>query len=228
MLQLHVREVILQTCIILPTVKVDRNLMMSIDINVCRRQDCNYRKIFGMYMNKKVGGWQKLNEETVYENPWIKVSHENVITPGNTEGIYGVVHFKNLAVGVVPIDDQGNTWLVKQSRYTLNEYSWEIPEGGSPEGESALASAKRELEEEVGLKAAEWVELMTIHQSNSVSDEKGIIFVAKRLSPGVQCLEVTEDIEVKKLPLIQAIEMVYKGEITDAMSVAALLRLALM
>lgn len=178
-------------------------------------------------MKEKVGGWQTKNSTCVYENPWIKVTHEEVITPKGTDGIYGVVHFKNTAIGVVPIDADGNTWLVRQSRYTLNQFTWEIPEGGCPHGESPLAAAQRELEEEVGLQAHAWQELMTLHLSNSVCDELAIIYVARDLFAGVQQLEDTEDIEFKKLPLLEAIDMVKRGEITDAISVAALLRVAL-
>lgn len=178
------------------------------------------------YVAEKVGGWKTKNSRVVYENPWIKISHEEVITPHNTDGIYGVVHFKNTAIGVVPIDADGNTWLVKQSRYTLNQFTWEIPEGGCPQGEHPLRAAQRELEEEVGLIANDWQELMTMHLSNSVTDELCIVFIARELSTGKQQLEATEDIEYKKLPLKEAIVMVKRGEITDAISVAALLRIA--
>lgn len=178
-------------------------------------------------MAEKIGGWKTNTSHVVYENPWIKVSHEEVTTPKGTDGIYGVVHFKNTAIGVVPIDDQGNTWLVRQSRYSLNQYTWEIPEGGCPSGEEPISAAKRELEEEVGLQAREWQQLMTMHLSNSVTDEFCVVFVARDLFAGVQNLESTEDIEYKKVPLIDAIEMVKCGEITDAISVAALLRVAL-
>lgn len=179
------------------------------------------------YLAEKTGGWKTKASTVVYENPWIKVSHEEVITPKGTNGIYGVVHFKNTAIGVVPIDNEGNTWLVKQSRYTLNQYTWEIPEGGCPQGESPISAAKRELEEEVGLQASNWQELMTMHLSNSVTDEFCVVFVARDLFTGQQQLEATEDIEYKKLPLHEAIDMVKRGEITDGISVAALLRVAL-
>ncbi|OZY87175.1 DNA mismatch repair protein MutT [Cellvibrio mixtus] len=179
------------------------------------------------WVNEKVGGWKTKSTRIAYENPWISVSHNEVITPTGTDGIYGVVHFKNIAIGVVPIDSDGNTWLVKQSRYSLNQYTWEIPEGGCPQGESPLAAAKRELEEEVGMQARDWQELMTMHLSNSVTDEYCVVFVARDLFAGQQQLEATEDIECKKVPLQTAIDMVKRGEITDAISVAALLRLAL-
>lgn len=177
-------------------------------------------------MNEKIGGWKTKTSQSVYENPWIQISHHEVVTPAGTDGIYGVVHFKNIAIGVLPIDAEGNTWLVKQSRYALNQYTWEIPEGGCPEGESPLAAAQRELEEEVGLQARDWQQLMTMHLSNSVTDESCVIFIARDLFAGTQQLEATEDIEVKKLPLRAAIDMVMRGEITDSISVAALLRAA--
>jgi 8-oxo-dGTP pyrophosphatase MutT (NUDIX family) len=179
------------------------------------------------YPIEKIGGWKTKSSSVVYENSWIKISHDEVKTPKNTDGIYGVVHFKNTAIGIVPIDDEGNTWLVKQSRYTLNQYTWEIPEGGCPHGEAPLDAARRELEEEVGLQANSWQQLMTMHLSNSVTDEFCVVFIARDLFAGIQQLESTEDIEYKKLPLIDAIEMVKRGEITDGISVAALLRVAL-
>lgn len=178
-------------------------------------------------VQKRAGGWLRLNSKTVYENPWIKVCHEEVKTPSGSDGIYGVVHFKGTAVGVVPIDEQGNTWLVRQSRYTLNDFTWEIPEGGAGEHEPSLACAQRELLEEVGLHASQWTELMRLHTSNSVTDEAAVIYVAEGLTHGVQNLDSSEDIILSKIPLRQAVDMVLKGEITDAMSVAALLRLAL-
>ena len=173
---------------------------------------------------QKVGGWQRLTVEEVYENPWIKVTHETVKTPNNTDGIYGVVHFKSRAVGILPIDDNGYTWLVKQSRYTLNEYTWEIPEGGAPLDEQPLMAAQRELREETGLSAKSWEPWLRLHLSNSVTDEEAIVYLATELSSGEMQLDATEDIEVSHLPLQQAIDMVINGEITDAISVSTLLK----
>jgi 8-oxo-dGTP pyrophosphatase MutT (NUDIX family) len=177
-------------------------------------------------MKKKVP-WKKISHMAVYDNPWINVSHHEVVTPSGTNGIYGVVHFKNIAVGIVPLDQDKNTWLVKQHRYPLGHDSWEIPEGGSPAGEPVLETARRELQEETGLTAARWTEFLTLHPSNSVTDEKAVIFLAEQLTPGQPSLEDSEDIEVMKLPLQEAINMALDGRITDAMSVAALLKLAL-
>jgi 8-oxo-dGTP pyrophosphatase MutT (NUDIX family) len=178
----------------------------------------------------KIQQWRCLNERQVYSNPWISVSHHDVFTPAGSEGIYGVVHFKNTAVGVLPIDEQGNTWLVKQYRYPLGADSWEIPEGGCLlEGsESTQQAAHRELEEETGLRATRLRELLTLHLSNSVSDEKAVVYLAEGLQPGTLNPEDSEDIEVMKLPLSEAFAMALDGRITDAISVAALFKIALL
>ena len=170
--------------------------------------------------------WKTISTRDVYETPWIKVEHHDVITPAGTEGIYGVVRFKNIAIGVVPIDTDNHIWLVRQSRYTLGQYTWEIPEGGCPQGERPEAAAARELEEEVGIKAGVLEPILTMHLSNSVSDEYCEVFVAKNFVAGTQALEDSEDITVKKIHFDDALQMVYQGEITDAITVAALLRVA--
>src|SRR5690606_2752275 len=125
---------------------------------------------------QKVGGWQRLSSELVYENPWIQVFHQDVLTPSGSEGIYGLVHVRGTAVGVVPLDEDHNTWLVRQSRYTLDHHTWEIPEGGAAAGEDPLICAARELEEEVGLKAENFRELLRLHTSNSITDESAVIY----------------------------------------------------
>lgn len=169
--------------------------------------------------------WTTRSIEEVYDNPWIKLTHREVITPGGSEGVYGVVHFKNQAIGIVPLDEEGNTWLVGQYRYTLGRYSWEIPEGGCPIGaESPLESARRELLEETGLQAASWQHIMDFHTSNSVTDEAGAIFLARGLAQGQPSPEDTEDLRVRKLPFAEALQMACTGEITDLMSIAGLLR----
>ena len=176
----------------------------------------------------KIGGWQQKNQQIAYDNPWIQVRHEEVIRPNGTEGIYGVVHFKSRAIGVVAIDNEDNTWLVKQSRYPNNETTIEIPEGGGPLDEDPLAAAKRELQEETGFTASHWEHLLELRTSNSVTNEKAYIFLATDLTEGQQNLEDTEDIELIKVPIQQAIDMAMNGEIIDAMSVAALLKIAVL
>jgi 8-oxo-dGTP pyrophosphatase MutT (NUDIX family) len=124
------------------------------------------------------------------------------------------------------MDEDGNTWLVGQYRYALNEYSWEIPMGGSPNEQDVLLGAQRELKEETGYTAKKWTQIMRIHTSNSVTDEEGFVFLAQELTPGDTEFEETEKITVLKLPLIDAIQKVMDGEITDGISIAGLLKVA--
>lgn len=172
--------------------------------------------------------WKTLSKSVEYDNPWIKVTEHKVINPAGGDGIYGVVHFKSQAIGVVPLDKDYNTYLVGQYRYALDEYSWEIPEGGSPLGESSLATAKRELEEETGLLADEWIEILKMHTSNSVTDEVGYAFVARKLRQGIAQPEDTEDLKVWKLPFQQAFEMAMNSEITDSLSVISLFKVKML
>ena len=168
--------------------------------------------------------WTTVNTTTVYENQWIHVREDQVLTPAGSEGIYGVVHFKSIAVGIIPIDHEQHTWLVGQYRYPLKEYSWEIPMGGAPEHTDPMDGAIRELREETGLTAGNWHNLMKVHPSNSVSDEGGFIYVATDLTQGDWEPEDTEQLIVKRVPLQDAIEMVLTNQITDCISVAGLLR----
>ncbi len=174
-----------------------------------------------------MNAWKTLSSRTVYSNPWIELTEHEVINPSGRKSLYGKVHFKNKAIGIVPVDDQGNTWLVGQYRYTLQAWSWEIPEGGGPLNENPIEAARRELKEETGLTANRWTELMRLHTSNSVTDEEAIVFLAEDLTEGNNQPEETEaDLVVKKIPLANALAMVLHGEITDSLSVAALLKLA--
>lgn len=154
----------------------------------------------------------------------MQVLEDHVINPGGGENRYGHVHFKNRAVAIVALDDDDNTWLVGQDRYTLGEYSWELPMGGAPLAEAPLAAAQRELREETGLVADDWTGLMRLHPSNSITDEIGFVYIAKQLTEGEPDFEETEDLEIRKLPFDAALSMALDGQITDAISVAALLR----
>ena len=168
--------------------------------------------------------WTTLSICQVYDNPWIEVSHREVLNPSGGAGIYGVVHFKNVAIGIVPLDKHGNTWLVGQFRYTLGRYSWEIPEGGGPLGKPLLDSAKRELLEETGITAQRWTKLMDMHLSNSVTTEYSVAYVAQYLDFQEAQPEPTEQLQLRRIPFEEAVQMVLQGEITDALSVAALLK----
>jgi 8-oxo-dGTP pyrophosphatase MutT (NUDIX family) len=170
--------------------------------------------------------WKRLDSRTIYENPWMEVREDHVINPGGGENHYGWVHFRNRAVAIVPLDDGLNVWLVGQQRYTLGAWSWELPMGGAPLDEEPIAAAKRELREETGLTAARWAEIFVLHTSNSITDEVGHVFLAEDLTQGEPEFEETEDLEIRRVPLAEAVDMARAGGITDAICVAALLRVA--
>lgn len=177
-------------------------------------------------MSEEKNPWKTLSGRLVYENPWIRVDEYQVINPSGNPGIYGKVSFKGLAVGILPIDAEGNTWLVGQYRYTLNEYSWEIPMGAVPFTETYEQGALRELKEETGLSANKLEFLCKIHTSNSVTDEVGMVYVATELTEGETEFDDTEDIKVKKIPFKEALEWVMDGRITDSLSVGGILKYA--
>ena len=179
-------------------------------------------------MSETNNPWQIIDEALVYDNKYISLTHFNVINPSGGKGIYGKVHFKNYAIGIVAIDDKKSTYLVGQYRFTINQYSWEIPEGGCPFNEDPLIAAQRELLEETGLKATHWQLLGKSFLSNSVSDEKAIFYLATGLSQHEAAPEETEQLMVKKVPLQEAFDMIDKGTITDALSVLALQKVQLL
>jgi 8-oxo-dGTP pyrophosphatase MutT (NUDIX family) len=172
--------------------------------------------------------WKILSSNEKYDNPWINVAEHHVINPGGGQGIYGTVHFKNIAIGILALDEDLNTWLVGQYRFPLNQYSWEIPEGGGRQDTDPLESAKRELKEETGLSAGSWTLIQQMHLSNSVSDELAIIYLARDLEQGEASPEETEDLKLKKLSFNDAYNMLLSGDITDSLSVAAILKVKLM
>jgi len=179
-------------------------------------------------MDEHLNPWQILSQHTVYENPWIQLTEFQVINPKGGNGIYGKVHYKHLAVGVIPLDENLNTWLVGQYRFPLGQYSWEIPEGGGRMEEDPMDAAKRELMEETGLVAKSWTKILTMHLSNSVSDELSLIYLARDLEEHMATPEETEELLIKKLPFDEVGMMVETGKITDAMSVAAIQQIQLM
>ena len=168
--------------------------------------------------------WITNGTRQIYDNPWISVREDAVTQPDGQPGIYGVVHFLNRAIAIVPIDSDGFTWLVGQFRYTLDSYSWEVPEGGVPIDEDLEQGARRELAEEVGVTAAHCQYLGQFHLSNSVSDEQAHVFVAWDLTAGQPQPEGTEQLEQMRLSLDDAVGMADRGEITDILSVVALAR----
>ncbi|MDX9751181.1 MAG: NUDIX hydrolase [Flavobacteriales bacterium] len=177
---------------------------------------------------EKNGPWTTLSKEERYATPWIAVAHHEVIDPAGRPGIYGVVHFRNIAVGIVPLDAHGHTWIVGQHRYPIGRYSWEIPEGGAPRDAPPLESARRELKEETGITAGRWTEILRMDLSNSASDEEAIVYVAQDLAFGEAEPESTEDLTVRKLPFDELHDMVLRGEVRDGITIAAVLKVRLM
>jgi 8-oxo-dGTP pyrophosphatase MutT (NUDIX family) len=167
--------------------------------------------------------WTTLSSRPIYENPWISVREDQVLRPDGHPGIYGVVHFKHKAVGVLPVDDDGQIWLVGQHRYPIDAYSWEIPEGGGPEGEEPEETARRELREETGLIAGRIEPLGQSHLSNSVSDEVAHLFRATELTLGESDPEGTERLQLRRFDWPTVWGMILDGRITDSMSLIALL-----
>ncbi|MFV2003793.1 MAG: NUDIX domain-containing protein [Gammaproteobacteria bacterium] len=169
--------------------------------------------------------WRPQTSKKIYDNPWLSLHEDKVINPGGGISHYGKISFKNIAIGIIPLDKNNNTWLVGQYRYVPDCYSWEIPMGGGPLNINPLESAKRELKEETGLTANDWQELMKLHTSNSVTDERGLVYVARDLTEGETEFEETEELLIQKLSFEEAVERVLSGEITDVVSVAGLLKL---
>jgi len=178
-------------------------------------------------MNEQANPWKILGQKDIYDNPWIHLTEYSVINPSGGKGIYGKVHFKNMAIGIVPLDEALNTYLVGQYRFTIDEYSWEIPEGGAL-NEEPLIAAQRELIEETGLKATHWKKIREMYLSNSVTDELCMIFIATGLSHHTAMPEDTEQLVVKKLPFNEVYAMVMNGKIKDALSIAAVLHTKLL
>jgi len=172
--------------------------------------------------------WERHTCDVVFQNPWISVESSRVTAPTGNPAQYGVVRFMNRAIAVFALHDDGTVPLVGQQRFAVDAYSWEIPEGGGPHGIEPLESIQRELLEETGLKASRWTELQRIHLSNSVSDELGIIYLARGLQQFEAQPEETEQLTVRKLPFEEVYQMVINSQITDSLTVAAVLRVKLL
>ncbi len=172
--------------------------------------------------------WTTLKSEKVYDSPWIGLTKHDVLNPNGNEGTYSVIHFKNIALGILALDENYNTWIVGQYRYPINQYSWEIPEGGGKRDVEPLESAKRELLEETGITATKWTKIQELYLSNSASDEFCILYVAQGLTFGEAQPEDNEQLEVRKLHFDELYKMVEDGQITDSLTVAAVLRVKIL
>jgi 8-oxo-dGTP pyrophosphatase MutT (NUDIX family) len=175
----------------------------------------------------RVGPWTRRSRRVGYRNPWVTVWHDDVERPDGADGIYGVVHFANSAVGVVAIDEDDRVAMVGQHRYPFDAWSLEIPEGGSPLNEDSLEGARRELLEETGLTARSWRVIGHWQLSNSVTDEAAVAYLATELEHGEAQPEGSEQLEFSWLPFDEVMARIERGEISDALTVLPMQALAL-
>ena len=170
--------------------------------------------------------WRIKSARTVYNNKWVMLREYQTVAPTGADAVYGLVHIHNLALGVLPIDHEGNTILIGQQRFPFGRYSWELPEGGGPPDVPPLEGAQRELSEEAGLKAANWLPLLTdVHLSNSTTDERAFAFIAWGLSPDQTfAKDSSEELSVRRVPFAEALKMAVSGEIADGFSLVMLLK----
>jgi len=172
--------------------------------------------------------WTTLTRNAVYDSPWIGVEHHEVLNPAGNLGTYSVIHFKKIAIGIIPLDDENYTWIVGQYRYPLNQYTWEIPEGGGSREEEPIVTAQRELLEECGIIAEQYIPIQQLQLSNSATDEIAHLFVAKQLTFTQAQPEENEQLVIRKIHFNELYDMVQKGEIKDSLSVAAALKVKLL
>ena len=168
--------------------------------------------------------WGVSSAKVVYDNPWISLTEYQAIAPTGRPALYGKVGFKNRAIGIVPLHADGTVTLVGQNRFPHANYSWEIPEGGAPLDEDPLDGAKRELAEEVGLRAADWRLILTMELSNSITDEFCHGYLALDLTPTAAAPDETEDLARLRVPFAQALDAAVSGHMPDSLTVALLLR----
>ncbi len=176
----------------------------------------------------KKTNWQQLKRKTIYQNPWIALYEDDVLTPSQEQGIYSIIDFKNKAAAAIPIDSEGYTWLVGQYRYSLEKYSWEIPMGGSNNQHDILLGAQRELREETGITAKRWTEILHFDTLVSIGREEGVVYVAQELSFGELETEDSEELQLRRVHINEAINMALEGQLSDSISLAGLLKLATM
>ena len=176
------------------------------------------------YNQEHENPWTTLKSEKIYDSDWIGLTKHDVLNPSGNEGTYSVVHFKNLALGILPLDKDYNTWIVGQYRYPIDQYSWEIPEGGGKRDVAPLVSAQRELLEETGITANTWTKIQEMYLSNSASDEFCVLYIAQDLSFGEAQPEENEQLEMRKLHFDELYRLVESGEIKDSLTVAIVLK----
>lgn len=168
--------------------------------------------------------WRTLHSRTVHTSPWLDMLENAVITPGGNESRYSHVHFKNFGIAILPIAENGDTWIVGQYRYPIGQYTWEIPEGGGPVEKDPLASAKRELKEEAGIKAERWDLIQKAFMSDSATNEYAYSYMARDLDIGEPEPEEDEELELRRIPFEELFQMVLDGRVQDSLTIMTVLR----
>lgn len=171
------------------------------------------------------GPWQVRGSREVYRNRWLRVREDDVIRPDGQPGIYGVIEPEDNAA-IVALDDAGRVALVGEFLYPLAVQSWQIPSGGINAGEPPLAAAMRELVEETGLEAARWDALGRFYLSGGISTQVSHIFLARELRATPPRPEGTELLELRFVPIAEALAMADRSDIADAPSLVGLYRAA--
>jgi 8-oxo-dGTP pyrophosphatase MutT (NUDIX family) len=167
--------------------------------------------------------WRTLGNREVYRNPWLAVTEYDVIRPDGERGIYGVVD-PGANVIIVALEDDELVWLIREFSYPLQRARWMLPAGRAEPGEDLLAAARRELAEEVGLRAARWTPLGAWALSGGISTQISHAYLAQTLEHGAATPEATERLEPRRLPLRQAYAECVAGAFSDAATVLAIWR----
>ena len=168
--------------------------------------------------------WRDLGYRVVHETDWLALTEHQAIAPSGREATYGVLRFKNIATGVLPVHPDGTVTLVGQARFARSNYSWEMPEGGAPSGEDPFEAAKRELAEEAGLAAGNWALALKVEVSNSITDEIGLTWIAWDLTPVPREPDPTEVFRVVRVPFTTLLQEIERGAILDSFTVATAYR----
>lgn len=165
--------------------------------------------------------WQKISSRHLYHCSYIDFYRDKVINPLDRKTYY--YYFKkNPFVGIIPQDEKGSIYLVRQYRYTIRRYTWEIPMGNKRKGESYLAAAKRELSEEASLSASQWTKIGTEYVTATVFPQKFTIFLAQDLKKIDKIPDPAEIERVQKFSLKEIEKMILKNQIVGASVLASL------
>jgi ADP-ribose pyrophosphatase len=174
---------------------------------------------------KEHGPWKIRATRQIHQDPWVTVTQDDVLRPDGQPGTYTVVRVL-FGVSVLAVDDDGYAYLTEEFRYAVGRSSLEVASGGCDEGEEPLATAQRELREELGIEASEWTPLGFVDPFTSMLLSPTHLFLARGLRFGEPSHESTEVIRRVRMPLAEAVTAVLDGHITHAPSCVLILKAA--